>query len=87
MASRIDLIGQYHSLAAQIRRNEATKIRIMRLQAENNALRHQLTMMRVQMQQMTREILTMRHTVVRTRSPGSLGGAPARAPATEETED
>ncbi|PNP48787.1 hypothetical protein TGAMA5MH_00241 [Trichoderma gamsii] len=56
MASRIELINQYHSLAAQIRRNEVTKIRIMQLEAENSALRHQLTMMRVQMQNMTRDL-------------------------------
>lgn len=63
MASQIDLINQYQSLAAQIRHNMDTKLHIMRLEAENRALNQQLAMTRAKVENLVLEILTLRRMV------------------------
>ncbi|KAF3060554.1 hypothetical protein CFAM422_011330 [Trichoderma lentiforme] len=60
MISQITLISQYQSLATQIKRSSETKERIMQLEAENRALKQELSAMRARMQKLVHEILTIR---------------------------
>lgn len=63
MISQITLISQYQSLATQIKRSSETKERIMQLEAENRALKQELSAMRTRMQKLVHEILTIRRMV------------------------